>query len=215
VRELPRPAGWWRYIRKRGVARALRAFTYRFIYRSHRCVITWTRLDGPPEPDHIGDVVFRLATPSDFDRLAEFEGYGRGSAQRAYVEGDKDWLFLACHAERIVATRRLSRVIRDPVISRVVHLEPGQVWGADTFCLPDYRNRGVSRHLQKFAERHLAKLGYKERLGNILITNTPSLRMSRASGSAFVSYVSYVRVLFWERLRISEDLPRRLLDDLT
>lgn len=214
MRELPRLASWWRYIRERGVIRAVHAFTHRFIYRSHRCVITWTRLEGAPEPDHIADVVFRLATPSDFDRLAEFERYGRGSTQRGYVEGDKDWLFLACHGERIVATRRLSLVIRDPVISRVVHLEPRQVWGADTFCLPDYRNRGVSRHLQKFAERYLAKLGYTERLGNILVTNTPSLRMSRASGSAFVSYVSYVRILFWERLRISKDLPKRLLDDL-
>ena len=200
----------WRYVRERSVLVAIRAFIDRFVYRSHRCVITWTRLDGPPAPDHIGDVVFRLATPSDFDHLGEFERYGRGSSHRTYVERDNDWLFVACHGNRIVATRRLGLVIRHPVISRVVTLGPGQVWGADTFCLPDYRSRGIARQLQMFAARYLANLGYKERFGTIVVANTPSLRMSRAAGSTFVYYVSYVRLLCWERLHVSRNIPRQL-----
>lgn len=210
---MTRLAHWWRYLRQHGMIRAIRAVAGRFIYRSHRYVITWTLLDGAPEPDHIGDVVLRLATPCDLGRLGEFERYGRGSIPLSYVERDKDWLFVACDGDRIVATRRLSVVVRDPVISRVVQLGPTQVWGADTFCLPDYRNRGIARHLQKFAERYLANLGYRERLGSIVATNTPSLRMSRASGSAFISYVSYVRILGWERVCVSKDIPRQLLGD--
>ena len=208
---MTRLGNWWRYFRRRGFAGALEAITERYIYRSHRCVITRVLLEGPAVPDHLGDVVFRLATPSDLDRLGELNRYGRGSIQRIHVERDKDWLFVACHGERIVATRRISLVTRDAVISRVFQLGPGQVWGADTFCVPDYRNRGIARDLQKFSERYLVSLGYRERFGSIVVTNTPSLRMSRRE---ILYYVSHTRFLFWERLGISKDIPRRLWDGL-
>ena len=208
---MSRLGNWWRHVRRHGLIASAGVFVDRVIYHSHRCVITWTSLDGPPQPDRIGDITFRLATPADFDHLAEFEHHGRGSTQRIYTERDSDWLFVACHGERIVATRRLGRVIRHPLISRVLELGPGQVWGADTFCLPDYRNRGIARNLQMYAERYLARLGYRERLGTIVATNTPSLRMSLASGSRFVSYVRYVRILCWERLHVSKSIPGRLL----
>jgi GNAT superfamily N-acetyltransferase len=208
---MTRLGSWWRNLQQRGVVTGVRIIVNRYIYHSHRCVITWQLLGGPPAPDHSGDIAFRLATPSDLDHLDQLEPYGRGS-QGVYVKQDKDWLFVACHGDRIVATRRLSLVIRHPVVSRVITLGPRQVWGADTFCVPEYRNRGIARQLLAFAERYLANLGYKERFGTIVVTNTPSLRMHHAAGADFVSYVSYVRVLFWHRLRVSKRIPAHLLD---
>lgn len=210
---MARPDNWWRYVRQWGVVRTARAAVDRLV-RSYRCIVTHNPLAGPPAADHVGDVVFRLATPSDFDRLGELEPYGRGSRHRTYVENDRDWLFVACHGERIVATRRVSLVLRDEVIARVLRLEPGQVWGADVFCLPEYRSRGIARQLQRFGDRFMASLGYTERLGTILVSNTPSLRMSRGGGRLPLYYVTYLRVLFWERLRVSKDIPRRYWDDL-
>jgi GNAT superfamily N-acetyltransferase len=211
---MTRLGNWWRYIRQRGLLAAGRALIDRFIYRSHRCIVTWNLLAGPPAPDRVGDVVFRLATPSDFDRLDELERYGRGSTHRTYVQQDNDWLFVGGHGDRIVATRRVTRVMRDSVVSRVLQLGPGQLWGADVFCLPEYRHRGIAPRLQQFGDRYLATLGYKERLGTIVVTNTPSLRMSRLSGKRPLYYVSYVRILFWERLRVSKDIPREYWDEV-
>ena len=123
-----------------------------------------------------------MAVPSDLDHLQEFERHGRGATRR-YVEEDKDWLYVACDGDRIVATRRSSLVIRDNLLSRVIKLEPDQFWGADSFCLPEFRNRGIARHLKIFSDRHLASLGYKEFVSSIEVTNTASLSASRAAGT--------------------------------
>ena len=136
-------------------------------------------------------------------------------ATRRYVEQDKDWLFLACDGERIVATRRASQVIRNAAVARVITLEPGQFWGADIFCLPEYRNQNIGRHLKIFGDRYMASLGYKEFLSSIEVSNVPSIRSARAAGRRAVYYVSYVKILFWERLRASRDVPSRFWDDTT
>ena len=167
-------------------------------------------LAGPPAADHVGDVVFRLATPADLDDLAEFERYGRGSAQRAYVEEDGDWLFVASHGQRIVATRRYSRAVPPyALMSRVIRLGRGQVWGADIFALPEYRNRHIARHLAIFGERWLASQGYTELFTSVSADNTASLRMSYEKGSRPFYHVTYFRLLLYERLRVSTEIPRR------
>ena len=151
-----------------------------------------------------------MATRSDLDRLHELDRYGREARHRQYVQQDDDWLFVGCDGDRIVATRRASRVIRDSVVSRVITLGPEQFWGADVFCLPEYRNRGIGRHLQMFGDRYLASLGYKDRFGHIDAANTASLRTSRAAGRQALYYVSFLRILFWERLRVSTSVPSHL-----
>jgi GNAT superfamily N-acetyltransferase len=155
-----------------------------------------------------------VATRSDYERLHDLERYGWGEGNRRYAEHDHDWLFVACHRDRIVGARRVSRVIRDRLMSRVWKLEPGQFWGADLFCLPEYRNRGIGRHLNMFGDRHMASLGYKDQFGGINATNKASLRASRAAGRDAVGYVSYVKVLFWERLRVSRKVPEHLWNGL-
>ena len=119
------------------------------------------------------------------------------------------------HGERIVATRRASQVIRNAAVARVITLEPGQFWGADIFCLPEYRNQNIGRHLKIFGDRYMASLGYKEFLSSIEVSNVPSIRSARAAGRRAVYYVSYVKILFWERLRASRDVPSRFWDDTT
>jgi GNAT superfamily N-acetyltransferase len=208
-----RLGNWWRYLHRHGVSASIRAFIHRFVYRSYRCVITHSFVEGPPAPDHIGAIKFRAAVPADLDHLQEFERYGRGATRR-YVEEDKDWLYVACDGDRIVGTRRSSLVIRDDVLSRVIKLEPGQFWGADSFCLPEYRNRGIARHLKIFSDRHLASLGYKEFVSSIEATNTASLSASRAAGRQVLYYVSFLRILFWERIRVSRDIPTSFWDGL-
>lgn len=180
------------------------------LYRSRQYVVFDDDLAGPAAVDRVGDVVLRLATPADLTRLHELEPYGRGSRQREYVERDGDWLFVACHGDRIVATARYGRVVRDAVLARVVVLEPGQVWGADQFCLPDFRNRGISRLLAVFANRWLAALGYTEVGSSVDAANAASIRMTLHKGCRARLYVSYSRVLAWERLRVSKDVPEHL-----
>ena len=209
---MTRLGNWWRYVNSRGVSDAVRAFIDRFVYRSHACVITYSPAAGPPAVDHVGAVRFRVATRHDLDALQELDRYGRGERHRRHVDEDHDWLVVACDGDRIVATRRASRVIRDNVVSRVIKLEPDQYWGADVFCLPEYRNRGIGRHLQVFGDRYMASLGYKDRFGAVNARNTASLRTSRAAGRHALYYVSYVRILFWERLRVSKSVPARLWD---
>ena len=173
-------------------------------------------LAGPPAADHMGDIVFRLATASDFDCLDELESHGRGSRHRFYVREDNDWLFVACHRDRIVATRRYSRALptasRDGLglMSRVIELKPGQIWAADTFCLPEYRGQGIAGFLGLFAKRFLASLGYRENLSAIAFSNKSALRMAHHAQSERVCYVAYVRLLGYERLRISKEMPRQL-----
>jgi GNAT superfamily N-acetyltransferase len=204
------PGNWWRYVRQHGIGDAVGAFVDRFLYYSCRCVITYSAAGGPPAVDRVGDVIFRVATPSDLNRLQELDRYGRGAVHRRYVGEEHDRLVVACDGDRIVATRRASCVIRDSVVSRVIKLGPGQFWGADVFCLPEYRNRGIGRHLQVFGDRHMASLGYNERFGSVDARNTASLRTSRAAGRQALYFISYVRILFWERLRVSKNVPSHL-----
>jgi hypothetical protein len=210
---LARLQNGWRYVRSHGVVVTTRSLFHHHVYRSHRFVVTRATLAGPPAASGVGEIVFRLATPSDLERLDELDRYGRGSRHRFYVEKDEDWLFVACHGERIVATRRYSRTLPGPsrdghgLTSRVVRLEPDQVWAADTFCLPEYRGHRVAFLLGVFARRYLASLGYRQNLSSIAIDNTSSLRMQSRSGSERILYVSYLRILFYERLRVSREIP--------
>ena len=190
--------------------RLLAAIQARYGPRSRQFVIFGHRLAGPPADHRLDDIAFRLATASDLERLDELEPYNRGSRQRAYVEQEQDWLFVACDGDRVVATARYSRVVRDDLVSRVVQLEPRQVWGADQFCLPGYRNRGISRLLAVFANRFLAPLGYTEVLSSVEATNPASIRMTLHKGNKALSYVSYSRILWWERLQVSNDVPEHL-----
>jgi hypothetical protein len=57
--------------------------------------------------------------------------------------------------------------------------------------------------------RFLASLGYTQNFGTITLTNTPSIRMARHQGSEPLYYVSYVRLLFYERLSVSRKLPKQ------
>ena len=199
----------WRYLRRHGVMPAIQRFITRWIYRSKECVVFDDRMTGQPVDDRVGDVVFRVATASDLDHLDELEPYGRGSSERAYVQKDGDWLFVACHGERIVATARYGLVIRDDFVSDVFHLEARQVWGADQFCLPNYRNRGISRLLALFANRYLASLGYTSVATSVLMSNKPSLRMTVHKGCKPLYYRSSSRILVWERQSVWKSMPRR------
>lgn len=105
----------WRYFRHLGLVATVRAIA--------RCTSTALATTEEPPADHVGDVVFRLATPSVLDHLTELERHGRGAIQRALVTEDHHWLFVACYGDHIVATRRYC----DPVpphglMSRVVRL---------------------------------------------------------------------------------------------
>ena len=80
----------WRYFRRRGLQATVRTVFNRFVYGFHTFVVYRTRLAGPPAADHVGDITFRLATSADLDHLAEFERYGLGTSQRAYVNYDND-----------------------------------------------------------------------------------------------------------------------------
>jgi GNAT superfamily N-acetyltransferase len=201
----------WRYFRRRGLKATVRTVINRFVYGFQKFVVYRTCLVGPPAADHVGDIVFRLATPADLDYLVEFERYGLGTSQRAHVKYDNDWLFVACHGDRIVATRRYGRnVPPGSLMSPVLRLEPSQVWSADAFCLPEYRNQGLNRHFGLFTMRFLASQGYTEEFGVIVATNIPSLRSVLHRGSQFVHFVSYSRILFYERLHVANDVPTEL-----
>jgi GNAT superfamily N-acetyltransferase len=197
----PKPLGWHR-VRRR-------------LYLTRRFVIIRKTLKCSPVSDHLGEVIFRRARPADLERLDALDAHGRGSTQQAYVNDSQDLLFVACHDDRIVATRRCSLEIRDPLVARAVTLGEAQIWVADIFCLPEYRSQGVGRHLILFADRELASLRYSEVLAAVDAGNVASLRASLRSGSALSSYVTYVRFLFYERLRIYNEVPMQLQARLT
>ena len=203
------PRGRW-YVSPRGFIAAVCAVVNRYIYRSEAVVIVRATLAGPPPADHIDDIVFRRATAADLNRLEELDRYGRGSIQRAYVQNDNDWLFVACHGDRIVAVRRYSTRVRDPRVSRVVALRPGQVWSADIFALPEYRSQGIGRSLAVFADRYMASRNYTELLGAISASNEPSIRLSLGKGTELLHYVSYKRLFGYERVRVSKSSLNRL-----
>jgi hypothetical protein len=204
---LPRVGDWRRH---------LHAFVNRHIYRAVKMVVNQTELTGPPAADRVGDVVFRLAAPADLQRLDQLEPYGRGARQRTYVEKEGDWLFVACCGDQVVGTRRYSRTLpsasRDGhgLMARLLELKPTQVWSADVWLLPEYRQRGINQPFASFTMRFLASLGYTEQLAAVTLPNLPSLRSSARRGAKRLYYISYMRLFFYERLRISTERPRWL-----
>ena len=205
----------WRYFCRRGFTATIRAMFKRFAYGSRDVVVYRTKLGGPPVPDHVGDIVFRLATPSDLDRLHEFSDGHRAAIHRQAVKEDADWLFVACQGDRVVATRRYSRHLSPGgLMSRVLTLGPRQVWSVDAFCLPEYRNRGLNRHFGFFTIRFLASLGYTEEFGEIVASNVASLRSVSNRGGEFPYFVSFYRLLFYERLNVSTEMPPHVMDAL-
>jgi GNAT superfamily N-acetyltransferase len=196
----------WRYLRRRGPRATIRALAERYVFRSYAAVVVATDISGPPITERLGDIVFRLATPDDLASLGELDRRGRGAALQEEIADSGDWLFVACHGQRIVAIRRCSRAVPEhSLISRVVELKAGQVWGADIYCVPEYRNRGIGGHLALFGERYLASLGYRQLFGVIAVGNAASIRMHSRVGKKPVCRVSYLRLLFYERLHISRE----------
>ena len=76
--------------------------------------------------------------------------------------------------------------------------------------LEAYRNRGISRLLAVFANRWLVALGYTEVTFTVDAANIASIRMTLHKGCRALFSVSYVRILRWERLRVSKDVPQHL-----
>lgn len=199
----------WAYVRHNGVRATLRGIARRYVYRSLHYIVLCSRTIDEHAADRVGDVVFRLATPADAEPLRRFDRCRRALRQPVLAP-QREWRFIACDGDRIVATRRYTDALpRHALIARVVQLGEGQLWADDLFCLPQYRNRGIARRLGLFAQRVLAAEGFGEFLGSIRATNAASLRMT-LHDSAFVCEAWYVRCLFYERLRISRDLPRHL-----
>jgi len=73
--------------------------------------------------------------------------------------------------------------------------------------VPRDRCKRIAEHLSLFGERHLASLGYTDLVGTITADNAASLKMHRRKGVRFSHHVSYSRLLFRERLRVTEDVP--------
>jgi GNAT superfamily N-acetyltransferase len=196
---------------KQAVVAAVRAAVGRYVYRTRTFVVVRTELAGPPVPDRLGDIVFRPATPADLDNLHDLQ-----RSTRRYVEEHGDVLFVACHGDRIVATRRYAHAVptaaRDGhgLIPRILRLEPGQIWTADAFLLPEYRNRGINARFGLYTMRLLASRGYREQIGTMDADNIAALRSSRHRGARVMYYVAYTRVFFHERLRVSTQLPASL-----
>jgi hypothetical protein len=196
----------WAYFRRNGVRAAVRAIIGRYIHRSVEYLVLCSRTIDQDAPDRVGDVVFRLATPSDRESLQRFDR-ARRVTQHPSLAPHREWCFLACDGDRIVATRRYTDTLPPQgLMSRVLRLTRGQLWAADVFCLPQYRNRGIARGLGLFAQRVLAAEGFTEFFGGITVANTASLRMT-LHDSEFVCHVRYVRCVFRERLRLSRELP--------
>jgi GNAT superfamily N-acetyltransferase len=191
------------YLRRHGLRRTLGRVVVRLFFSSYDFIITRAALEGPPVPQCVGDVTLRPATPVDLQRLGELEGPGRRRVE------DGDWLFVACHGERVVAARVMMRAV--PIhltAAKVLRLAPGQAWDEDMFCAPDFRGKGVARHLSLFSDRYLRSLGYTEIFASISTNNVPSLRMQVHKGSEFAYHVSYLRLLFFKRIRVSRQIPR-------
>jgi hypothetical protein len=98
----------WRgvkYVRQRGFWATFRRIIDTCTAGSVDFIVTQADLGGPDVSDRIGDIVPRPATLADRLRL---KGIAHGTRQASVlcdhiVRGD--WLFIACHDDRIVATR--------------------------------------------------------------------------------------------------------------
>jgi hypothetical protein len=200
-----------RYVRQHGLRQTVRRLIAWCTHGSEDFIITRVGLTGPPVAERVGDVVLRVATSADLPALLEVEHFSSRAARlRGHVE-QGDWIFIACHGERIVAARVVTRAVppRD-LASRVLDLRHDQAWDDDMFCVTDYRGQGLARQLSLFSDRYMGSLGYTEAFARISTSNVPSLRMQRHKGSAFAYHVSYRRFLFYKRLRVSERPPQGL-----
>lgn len=196
----------WSYLRHNGLVPTLSAFARRYVYRSLEHVIMCSRTIDQDAADHVGDVVLRLATPADAERLRRFD-QAREAPHRPPLGVHREWCFIACDGDRIVASRRyMDELPSYRLVSRVVRLQPGQLWADDVYCLAEYRGRGIARSLGLFAQRVLATDGYRDFFGSISVTNAASLRMT-LHDSDFVCHLRYVRLLLYERLRVSTEIP--------
>jgi hypothetical protein len=213
-----RPAMWklryvWRYFRRRGLITTLRTIRGRILHGTAQAVIYRTTLAGQPAPEQVGEITFSLARPVHLDQLAELERkrYGPDTRRRSDVNEANGWLFVACHGDHVVATRRYSRsFLPGEIWSRVLSLQPSQVWSADAYCSPEYRNQGLNRHFGRYTMRYLASEGFTEEFGVITAANTASLRSVLGRGSELVYFVSYTRILFYTRLVVSPKLPENI-----
>lgn len=196
------------YLRRHGPRQTLNRIIARLSHGSQDFIITRVGLGGPPAPDRVGDVVLRLATPSDLPRLEELERFEhRASVLHRHVH-DGDWLFVACDGERIVAARIVMRALpAHELASRVLRLRPEQAWDEDMFCAAEYRGKGIARQLSLFSDRFMHSLGYTEAFARISTANIPSLRMQLHKGSEFAYHVSYRRFLLYKHLRVSRQIP--------
>ncbi|HEX3175560.1 MAG TPA: hypothetical protein VHZ49_02710 [Methylomirabilota bacterium] len=192
-----------RYLRDRGVVATLQAVWRRYIYCSlDHVVLNSSRIDGAAA-DSLEEIRFRLAGPSDSNSIRRFDR-ARGVTPRPRTASAKVWRFLACDGETIVASRWYADELPPySPISRVLALKSRQLWAGDTFCVPQYRSRGIARALGLFAQRHLATEGYTDFLGAISAANIPSLRMT-LHDSTVICRIVYRRFLFHERLRVDE-----------
>jgi len=201
----------WRYLRHRGLRATVRAVGRRYVYCSRDLVVLKSSRIDPSAVDGVGEIRFRLGGPADVDGLREFDR-SRGATPRPPSGNGQVWRFLACHREKIVATRWYSEDLPPySLITRVLAPKRGQLWAGDVFCIPEYRSRGIVRRLGLFAQAHLALQGYTEFVSAISGQNIPSLRM-HLHDSTFICQITYRRLLFREDLRISHEPPRHLHD---
>ncbi len=197
----------WRYIRTRGLRKTVLQIWDRYIYTSQEWVIFLNLLEGPPVAPPSG-IVFRPYTPADLPLLGAFARYYRASELRARLE-EGCWLDLAFDGDRPVAFRLTSTSSpRQAPFAKLIRLKADQTRTVDLFCLPEYRGRGIGRWLGPFAERRIATMGYRENISTVGLNNVSSLRSTIYQGDRAVRVVSYFRVLFNSKQRISYDVGR-------
>jgi hypothetical protein len=118
----------WRRVRQR-------------LFATRKFVVIRKKLEVFPVPDRLGEVVFRQASATDLERLDDLEAHGRGSTQRAHVRERHDMLFVACHGDRILATRRCGLEVRTRWRPGSCSSGPGRSgWPTSSVC----RNTGAT-----------------------------------------------------------------------
>jgi GNAT superfamily N-acetyltransferase len=201
----------WRgvtFFRHHGVRATLQRIVDECTAGSADFIITRADLHGPAVAGRIEEVALRRATLADAPRLEEIaHGTRRASVLREHIAGG-DWLFIACHGDRIVAARLMTRTVPESdLAAKALTLQPHEVWDDDMFCLSEWRGRGIARHLSLYSDRYMGGLGYSATFARISTSNVASLRMQRHKGSEFVCHVSYRRFLFYGRVRVACESP--------
>lgn len=195
----------WRKVRVHGLSAVIAFAIETYVFASRQWVIFRADLAGPPADPGSDGIVFRPYRPEDAHLLAAFEPYRRATELRNRV-AEGFWLDLALDGERPVAFRwaRITGPKYGP-LARLIHLEPGQIW-PNVFCMPEYRGRGIAKRLGLLMNRRLGALGYREEVSAIRLDNAASIRSTLDQGDEPVRIISYFRLLWWARYRISTDL---------